>query len=116
MPDGTHLKYSDTPGYEKMLYSDIQPLIMQGNTFNDEDESSLISDIRQFNIRGKNEISEFDLYWKTVIRAMETEIAHRAYERIHAAGDYDATNRISHVTFISTNHLIKITIQILEKY
>ena len=33
-----------------------------------------------------------------------------------AAGDYDATNRISHVTFISTNHLIKITIQILEKY
>ena len=76
----------------------------------------LISDMRQFNIHGNNETSEFDLYWKAVIRAMEMEITHGAHERRHAASDSNATNRISHAPFISTNHLIKITVQLLETY
>ena len=54
MPDGTHLTHADTTGSEKMLYRDIQHLIMQGNTFNDEDELSLIYDMYQFNIRVNN--------------------------------------------------------------
>ena len=69
--DGTHTTYADTTGYDKMLYKNIQLLIMQGNNFNDEDGLSLISDMRQFNIHFNNDTSEFDLYWKSVIRAME---------------------------------------------
>ena len=55
------------------------------------------------------------MYWKAAIRAMETEIAHWAHKRRHTANDSDSTNRISHDSFISTNHLIKITMQLLEK-
>ena len=71
--------------------------------------------MRQYNIHGNNETSEFDLYWKSLIRAMETESAHGSHESRNTAGDYDATNRISHATFMSTKHLIKSTVQILEK-
>ena len=71
--------------------------------------------MRKFNIHGNNETSEFDLYWKSLIRAMETESAHGAHERRNSADYYDATNRISHATYMSTKHLIKSTIQILEK-
>ena len=46
---------------------------------------------------------------------METETEHGVHGRSHAAGDYDNTSRISHDPFISTNHLIKSTMQILEK-
>ena len=98
------------------LYSDIQHLIIQGNNFNGEDDLNLISDMRQFNICGKNETSDFDLYWKSSLRLMDIESSHSAHERTRAAGDSDATNRISHDTFISTNHLIKSTIHLLEKY
>ena len=71
--------------------------------------------MRQYNIHGNNETSEFDLYCKSLIRAMDTEITHGAHESINAAGDYDDTNSISHATYMSTKHLIKSTIQILEK-
>ena len=71
--------------------------------------------MRQYNIHGNNETSEFDLYWKSLIRAMDMESAHWAYESRNAAGDYDATSSISHSTYMSTKHLIKSTIQILEK-
>ena len=71
--------------------------------------------MRRFNIRGKNETSEFDLYWKAEIIAMETESAHGAHERRNSAGDSDATNRISHSPFISTNLIIRTKIQIIEK-
>ena len=113
--DVTHPTHDDTTGSEKIFYCDIQCLIMQGITFNDEYELSLISDMRQYNIHGNNETSEFDLYWKSLIRAMDTESAHRAHESRHDDGDYDATNSISHATYMSTKHLIKSTIQILEK-
>ena len=116
MTDRTHPAYADTTGSGRMLYSNIQILIIQGNNFNDKDKLSFISDMRQFNISGNNEMSDFDLYWKSSIRLMDIESLHSAHERTRAAGDYDATNRISHDTFISTNHLIKITIQLLEKY
>ena len=89
---------------------------MQGNTFNDEYELSLISDMWQYNINGNNETSEFDMYCKSLIRVMDTESAHRAHESRNAAGDYDATNIITHATYMSTKHLIKSTIQSLEKY
>ena len=88
---------------------------MQGNTFNNEYELSLISDMRKFNINGNNDTSKFDLYCKSLIRVMETESSHGVHESRNTAGDYDATNRISHATFMSTKHLIKSTIQILEK-
>ena len=113
IPDGKHPTYTDTTGSEKILYNNIQRSIIQGNTFNDEDKLSLISYMRQFNIRCNNETRKFDMYRKAAIIAMETESAHRVHERIPAAGDYDATNRISHATFISTNHLIKSTVQII---
>ena len=113
MPDGTHPTYADTTGSEKMLYRDIQRLIIQVDTFNDEDELSHIYDMQQFNICGNNETRNVDMYWKAATRKMETESAHVVYERRHAAGDFDATNRISHAPFISTNNLVKITIQIL---
>ena len=71
---------------------------------------SLISDTQKFNISGNNETSKFDMYWKAVIRAMETESTHGEHERIHAAGDSGDTNRISHAPFIPTNNLIKSTI------
>ena len=93
MPDGTHPAYADTTGSEKMLYSGTQRLIIQGDTFNNEDELILISDMWLFNIHGNNETREFDLYWKAAIRAMDMESAHGAHERRHAAVDYDATNR-----------------------
>ena len=64
IPDVTQPTYADTTGSEKMLYNNIQRLIIQGNTFNDKEKLSLISYMRQFNIRGKNETSKFDLYWK----------------------------------------------------
>ena len=112
--DVTDPTHADTTGSKKIFYSNIQCLIMQGNTFNDEYDLSLISDMRQYNINGNNETSEFDLYWQSLIRAMETEIAHRAHESRNAAGDYDSTNIISHATYMSTKHLIKSTIQILE--
>ena len=112
--DGTHPTHADTTGSEKMLYSNIQRLIIQGNTFNNEYELSLISYMLQYNIHGNNETSQFDLYWKSLIRLMVTEIAHGAHERRHAAGDYDAINRISHATFMSTKHLIKSTIQLIK--
>ena len=47
---------------------------------------------------------------------METEIAHGAHYRRHASGDSDSTNSISHDPLISTNRIIKITIQLLKKY
>ena len=93
----------------------IQCLIIQGNTFNYEDELSLISDILKFNILDYHETSKFYLYGKAAIISVEMKSAHGAHERRHTAGDSDATNRISHATFISTNHLIKGTIQLLEK-
>ena len=62
VPDETHLTYSGTIGSEKMLYIDIKCLIMQGDNFNNEEEFSLISYMRQFNIRGNNETSEFGIY------------------------------------------------------
>ena len=71
--------------------------------------------MRQYNIHGNNETSEFDMYCKLLIRAMETESAHRAHESRNAASDYDATNSISNATYMSTKHLIKSTIQSLEK-
>ena len=113
--DVTHPTHADTTGSKKIFYCDIQCLIMQGNNFNDEYELSLICDMRQYNIHGNNETSEFDMYWKSLIRAMETESAHRAHESRNAAGDYDATNIISHATSMSTKYLIKSTIQSLEK-
>ena len=48
MPDGTHPTYSDTTGSEKTLYINIQRLITQCDTLNDEEELSLISDIRHW--------------------------------------------------------------------
>ena len=62
IPYGIHPKYADATGSENMLYSDIQVLIMQGDNFNDEEDLSLIYDMRQFNICGNNETSDFDLY------------------------------------------------------
>ena len=59
--DVTHPTNADTTGSKKMLYSDIQYFIMQGNAFNEEDELSLISDMQQFNICGNNEIRDFDM-------------------------------------------------------
>ena len=115
MSDVTHTTYADTTGSDMMLYINIKRLIIQGNNFNDENKLSLISDMRQFNICSNNETSEFYLYWKAAIIVIETEIAHGVHKRRHAAGDSDATNRISHSSFISTNYLIKITIQIFEK-
>ena len=61
IPDGTHLIYADTTVSEKMLYCNIQHLIVQGDTFNDEDKLSLIYDMRQFNIHVNNDTSKFDL-------------------------------------------------------
>ena len=116
MPDRTHQEYADTTGSDNMLYSNIQRLIMQDDTFNYEDEFSLIYDMRQCNIRGNNETSEFSMNWKAAIREMETEFAHGAHERRNAAGDSDSTSRISHDYFISTNHITKRTIKLLEKY
>ena len=75
---------------------------------------SLISDMRQYNINGNNETSEFDMYCKSLIRAMETESAHGAHERRNSAGDYESTNSISHATYISTKHIIKSTIQFIK--
>ena len=72
--------------------------------------------MRKFNICGNNKTIKFDLYWESSIRVTETEIAHGGYDRINSAGDSDATNIISYATFISTNHLIKSTIQLIEKY
>ena len=112
--DGTQPTHADTTGSEKIFYCNIKRLIMQGNTFNTEYELSLISYIRQYNIHGNNETSEFDLYWKSLIILMETESAHEVHERINASGDYDATNRISHAPFMSIKHIIKSTIQIIK--
>ena len=53
------------------------------------------------------------MYWKSLIRLMETESAHGVHDRRHAAGDYDDINRISHAPFMSTKHLIKSTIQLI---
>ena len=64
IPDGAHPAYADTTGSENILYSNIQCLIIQGDTFNDEDKLSLISGMWQFYIRGNNKMSEFDMYWK----------------------------------------------------
>ena len=94
MPDGTHPTYYYTTGSEKILYSNIQCLIIQGDTFNDDYKLILISDMRKFNIRGNNETIEFDLYWKAVIILMETESAHGVHARRHDADYYDATNSI----------------------
>ena len=116
MLDGTHPTYADTTGSEKMFYRDMKLLIIRGNNFNDKDELSLISDKRQFNICGKSDMSESDIYWKASIISMDTESARGAHERRHYSGDYDATNRISYATFISTIHIIKITIHLIEKY
>ena len=113
--EGTHPAYADTTGSKNILNSYIKFLIIQGDTFNYEEELSFIYDMLKFIFFGKNETSEFDIYWKVVIRAMETETAHGSHDRSHAAGDYDNTSRISHDPFISTNHLIKITMQLLEK-
>ena len=74
----------------------------------------LISDMRQFNISGNNETSKFDLYWRASIIVMETDSAHGVHESIHASSGYDATNRVSHAHFISINHLIKGTIQLIK--
>ena len=69
--------------------------------------------MHQFNSLGNNEMSEFYMYWKEAIRLMDTERAHRSHERGNSAGDSDATNRITHAPLISTNYLIKSTIQLL---
>ena len=74
--NGTQPTHADTTGSEKIFYCDIKRLIMQGNTLNKEYELSLISYMRQYNINGNNETSEFDLYWKSLIILMETESAH----------------------------------------
>ena len=116
MSDGTHPTYADTTGSKKMFYIYIQHLIMKDDNFNDEDDLSLISDMRRFNIRGNNETSKFHMYWKAAIRVMETESAHGEHDRSHAAGDSDSTNRISRSTLIPTKHIIKSIIHILEKY
>ena len=71
--------------------------------------------MQYFNICGNNDTSKFDMYWKSAIRAMETESAHGVHERRHAASDSYSTNRISHSPFMSTNHLIKSTIKLLKK-
>ena len=55
-----------------MLYRNIQRLIIQVNTFNDEEKFSLIYDMWKFNIFGKNNTSEFDLYWEKAIGVMDT--------------------------------------------
>ena len=55
-----------------MVYSHINSLIIQGDNFNDEDKLSLISDMYQLNIRSNSYTREFDLYWKALIRVMET--------------------------------------------
>ena len=47
---------------------------------------------------------------------METESAHVAQGRRHTASDYNMINMVSHAPFISTNHIIKYTIMLLEKY
>ena len=79
--DVTHPTHADTTGSEKIMYSNIQRLIIQGNTFNNEYELSLIYYMLQYNIHGNNETSEFDLYWKSLIRLMDTESAHGVHER-----------------------------------
>ena len=61
IPDGAHPAYADTTGSENILYSNIQCLIIQGDTFNDEDKLSLICDMQQFDICGKNETRGFDM-------------------------------------------------------
>ena len=61
MPYGTHPTYADITGSKKMLYSNIQSLTIQGDTFNDEDKLSLICDMQQFDICGKNETRGFDM-------------------------------------------------------
>ena len=94
MLDGTHTTYADTTGSENMLYGDIQRLIIQRNTFNDEGKLSLIDDIRQFNICGNNDTSKFDLYWKSAIGVTETYIAHGEQDRRHAVDNSDANNRL----------------------
>ena len=55
IPDRTHPEYADTTGSDNMFYSNTQLLIIQGDNFNDEDELSLISDMRRYNICGNNE-------------------------------------------------------------
>ena len=55
IPDGTHPSYADTTYSKKLLYSNIQCLTIKGNTFNDENELGLISDMRKFSICGNNE-------------------------------------------------------------
>ena len=73
-----------------------------------------MSDMQILNCQGNAETSEFNIFWKGTIRVMETESAYRVYERIHTAGSSDTTNMVSHGPFISTNHLIKCTIILLE--
>ena len=51
---------------------------------------------------------------ETAIRAMDTKNAHGAHERIYSSVYFDTTIRISHSPFISTNHIIKSTIHLLE--
>ena len=47
---------------------------------------------------------------------MEIEVVYGVHERRYAASDSNATNRVSHAPFISTSHLIKCKIILLEKY
>ena len=54
--------------------------------------------------------------YESAIKTTDKNIAHGAHERIYSSGASDATKNISHAPFISTNHLIKITVQLLETY
>ena len=56
------------------------------------------------------------MYCKSAIRSMDTKISHGTNKKRHAAGYSYTTNKISHAPFIYINHLIKSTIQLLEKY
>ena len=116
MPDGTYPIYGNQKSsIEKQLYSDIAHLIRKGDKFDDTEELNMISDMRQLNCRGNTDISKFEIFWKGAMQAMEIESSHGAHEKRHAAGDSNTTNRVSHAPFISTNHLIKCTITLLEK-
>ena len=69
----------------------------------------------QFNMRDNSETSEFELFWNTAVREIETESTHGARVRRYTTGEFDTTNSIPHAPFTSTKNLIKCTIHILEK-
>ena len=52
--------------------------------------------------------------YESAIKTTDKNIAHGAHERIYSSVYFDNTIRISHSPFISTNHIIKSTIHLLE--